>query len=96
MFDSADGGCDMYNYANIDLSKWRPTPDTGLLWKTGMVPNISEILENPEMEYTNIYRTENCIATWKALEPKRENYNLDIIMDAAKRADSNKSKFISW
>lgn len=105
MFDSADGGLGMYKCANIDLSKWRPSPESGIIWAEGdNYPSFDIIAQDASPSLTNKYRTNNCIAYWGALETNEpisidnttdtSNVNLSIITSRIQSAILNKSKFI--
>ena len=95
MFDSADGGLGMYKCANIDLSKWRPSPESGIIWKDNKdYPQFSEIVQNDGQFPTDRYRTINCIAYWHALQPESEDeVSLGTIIDKAELAASHNTKF---
>ncbi len=95
MFDSADGGLGMYKCANIDLSKWRPSPESGIIWAEGSkYPSFCKIVQNADQLATGKYRTINCIAYWHALQPESEDeVSLGTIIDKAELAASHNTKF---
>lgn len=92
MFDSADGGLSMYKYANIDLSKWRPTPGSGIIWTDDdKYPSFIDIVQDADVSQAQKYRMSNCIVTWRALEPM--SVNIEMIRKTAEQAASNRTKF---
>ena len=95
MFDSADGGLGMYKCANIDLSKWRPSSDSGIIWtESSKYPAFSEIAQDADPSLANKYRSNNCIAYWSALEPNAEgSIDLSLIRNKITNELSLKSKF---
>ena len=95
MFDSADGGLGMYKCGNIDLTKWRPSPESGLIWTDNEdYPQFSTIVQYDGQLPTDKYRTVNCIAYWHALQPEgQDKVSLDIIIEKAQLAAAHKTKF---
>lgn len=97
MFDSADGGLGMYKCANIDLSKWRPSPESGIIWydnETSKSTKFADIVQSEGSPSTGKYRLSNYIGYWNVFEPDAQgNINLSGLITKAQLAASNKSKF---
>lgn len=97
MFDSADGGLGMYKCANIDLSKWRPSPESGIIWhdnETSKTTKFADIVQSECSLSTGKYRLSNYIGYWNVFEPDAQgNINLSGLIAKAQLAANNKTKF---
>ena len=97
MFDSADGGLGMYKCANIDLSKWRPSSESGIIWydnETSKTTKFADIVQSEGSPSTGKYRLSNYIGYWKLFEPNSEGaIDLEGLKTKAQLAANNKSKF---
>ncbi len=89
IFDSADGGLNMYKYANIDLSLWKPTIGDGLISNANSIANLI----NGNYELAEKHRSDNCFITWNNVHANKNVINLDRVRSFATIAKQTHTKF---